>query len=206
MVVPPEFAPGRRLRWVRRALSVIALGLLFRVVPEAAVAGDAWPRAVALGVARPGATASEHLAEAVAGGWRWPLAGVPRVVRPFDPPTTPFGPGHRGVDLAAEPGATVRTAGAGIVWFAGAVGGRGVVSVHHADGQRTTYEPVHPAVRAGALVAAGTPLGTLAVGHPGCRVSVAACLHWGLRAGSEYRDPLSLLGPGQVRLYPLSGG
>ena len=100
--------------------------------------------------------------------FRWPLDGVPRPVRRFDPPPRPWLPGHRGVDLAAAPGATVRAAGAGTVLFAGLVAGRPVVTVGHADGLRTTHEPVSPAVRPGETLAAGAPLGTLLAGHPGC--------------------------------------
>jgi hypothetical protein len=32
---------------------------------------------------------------------------------------------------------------------------------------------------------------------------VAACLHWGLRRGEVYLDPLSLLAPPEVRLLPM---
>ncbi|TYB37637.1 M23 family metallopeptidase [Micromonospora sp. AP08] len=140
-------------------------------------------------------------AAAPAARFRWPLAGAPRVVRRFDPPPQPWLPGHRGVDLAATPGAEVRSAGAGVVLFAGTVAGRPVVTVGHADGLRTTYEPVRPGPAAGARVTAGTPLGLLIAGHPGC--AAAACLHWGLRRGEEYLDPLALLGLGPVRLLPL---
>lgn len=135
------------------------------------------------------------------GGYRWPLAGAPSVVRPFDPPPASWAAGHRGVDLAAQPGAIVRSAGAGVVFFVGRIAGRGVVSVAHPGGLRTTYEPIEPTVSAGAVVAAGDPLGVLAGGHPGC--PVAACLHWGLRRGEQYLDPLSLLGLGRLRLLPV---
>jgi murein DD-endopeptidase MepM/ murein hydrolase activator NlpD len=134
--------------------------------------------------------------------FRWPLDGAPRVVRRFDPPAQPWLPGHRGVDLAGRPGAVVRAAGAGRVRFAGRIAGRFVVSVDHAGGLRTTYEPVEPVVRTGDEVAAGDPIGRLASGHPGCVMS--ACLHWGLRRGDVYLDPLALVGLGQVRLLPLT--
>jgi len=81
------------------------------------------------------------------------------------------------------------------------VAGRPVVSVDHAGGMRTTYEPVDPVVGAGRPVARGTVLGTLVGGHAGCPVT--ACLHWGLRRGEVYLDPLSLLEPPEVRLLPM---
>jgi hypothetical protein len=75
----------------------------------------------------------------------WPV-DPPQVVRRFDPPPQPWLAGHRGVDLAAPPGSIVRAAGAGTIAFAGRIAGRGVVSVAHSNGLRTTYEPAIPAV------------------------------------------------------------
>ena len=135
----------------------------------------------------------------------WPLPGTPQVVRAFHPPASPYGPGHRGVDLAAATGTAVLAAGAGTVVFAGTVAGHGVVSVDHPGGLRTTYEPISPTVTAGDLVAKGARLGTVEPGHPGCRA--AACLHWGARRGPApeqvYLDPLRLLSLTRVRLLPV---
>jgi murein DD-endopeptidase MepM/ murein hydrolase activator NlpD len=133
--------------------------------------------------------------------WEWPLRPRPPVVRAFDPPPQPWLAGHRGVDLAGEPSATVYAAGAGTVVYAGRIAGRGVVSVAHAGGLRTTYEPVAATVRAGDTVGTGVQIGTLEPGHDGC--PAAACLHWGLRRGPTYLDPLLLLRPIRVRLKPL---
>jgi murein DD-endopeptidase MepM/ murein hydrolase activator NlpD len=132
--------------------------------------------------------------------WSRPLAGDPAVTRPFDVLPSPYAAGHRGVDLAGPPGQPVLAAGAGVVAFAGLVAGRPVVSIEHAGGLRTTYEPVQPGVGAGQVVARGAPLGVLVAGHAGCPVE--ACLHWGLRRGAVYLDPLSLLRPPRVRLLP----
>jgi murein DD-endopeptidase MepM/ murein hydrolase activator NlpD len=128
------------------------------------------------------------------------LTGPLTVTRPFAAPATPYGPGHRGVDLAGGVDVPVLAAGAGVVVFAGWVAGRPVVSVVHPNGLRTTYEPVVPSVGAGLPVARGSPLGTLAAGHAGC--PVAACLHWGAHRGETYIDPLLLLRPARVRLLP----
>jgi murein DD-endopeptidase MepM/ murein hydrolase activator NlpD len=130
----------------------------------------------------------------------WPLPGNAVVTRPFEAPDQPYGPGHRGVDLAGYPGEPVLAAGAGVVAFAGLVAGVAVVSIDHPSGLRTTYEPVQPTVEVGLAVAAGQQVGVLAAGHPGC--PAAACLHWGVRRGAEYLDPLWLLAAGHVRLLP----
>lgn len=132
--------------------------------------------------------------------WEWPLAGRPRVLRGFAPPAQPWLAGHRGTDLSASPGAEVRAAGAGTVGYAGPLADRGVVTVLHSGGLRTTYLPVQPSVRRGQAVSTGEVIGTLqdVPGH--CPV---ACLHWGLLRDRAYLDPLLLLGHGQVRLLPL---
>nr|WP_291410681.1 peptidoglycan DD-metalloendopeptidase family protein [Actinophytocola sp.] len=132
----------------------------------------------------------------------WPLAPPHPVVRPFQAPSSPYGPGHRGVDLGGSTGEPVLAAAAGVVVFAGDLAGRGVVSVDHPNGLRTTYEPVAPAVEAGQRVAAGAVLGHLRPGHLGC-TGAPACLHWGVRRGEEYLDPLALVSTtGRVRLLP----
>jgi hypothetical protein len=139
-----------------------------------------------------------------AGPWTWPVgspASPPSVVRPFAPPDRPWLAGHRGVDLEADVGTIVRSAGAGVVTYAGRLAGRGVVAVAHGD-LRTTYEPVTAAVSAGQQVTAGEPIGRLE--SPGHCLRTA-CLHWGLLRGDTYLDPLSLLSGAPVRLLPLGG-
>jgi murein DD-endopeptidase MepM/ murein hydrolase activator NlpD len=132
----------------------------------------------------------------------WPLHPRPAVAREFDLPRQNWLPGHRGVDLAARPGQTVRSAGAGVVVFAGTVAGKPVVSVQHDGELRTTYEPVVAAVVAGRRVERGDPLGTVEAGHDGC--SADACLHWGLRRGrDDYLDPLPLVRAAIIRLKPV---
>ncbi|MFH8868236.1 murein hydrolase activator EnvC family protein [Streptomyces griseus] len=145
------------------------------------------------------------------GARSWPLAGRPAVLRGWEPPAGPYGPGHRGVDLAAGPGARVLAAADGRVSFAGRVAGRGVVAVEVAGSGspplRTTYEPVRALVEEGVSVRAGQPVGVPEDGPFHCD---EGCLHWGLRRGDAYLDPLSLLPPallrkGPSRLLPVFG-
>lgn len=132
----------------------------------------------------------------------WPLRPAPAVVAGFDPPASPYGRGHRGVDLLGSPGARVLAALPGTVTFAGRIAGRGVVVVDH-GGTRTTYEPVTASVGKGDPVAAGAPIGALEV--PGSHCLPRACLHWGWirNADDVYLDPLVLVGAAPVRLLPL---
>jgi len=147
---------------------------------------------------------STGVADAADGRLDWPLRPRPAVIRAFDAPQPNWQRGHRGVDLAGSAGQTVYAAAPGTVVFAGELAGRPVVSVAHPGGLRTSYEPVRAAVRPGAVVTAGTPLGTLVAGHPGC----ASCLHWGAMWGAssnaDYVDPLGLLAETPVRLKPLT--
>ncbi len=137
-----------------------------------------------------------------AAGAVWPLVPAPAVVEDFRPPSTPYGAGHRGVDLAGSPGQVVRAAAGGRVTYAGSLAGRGVVVVVHGT-TRTTYEPVRATVEVGTVVGPGDPVGRLETAGGHC--APATCLHWGLLEGGTYLDPLALLGTGPVRLLPLEG-
>jgi hypothetical protein len=130
----------------------------------------------------------------------WPLDPRPAVVAGFDPPGSPWGAGHRGVDLLGSPGQAVRAALPGRVTFAGRLAGRGVVVVDH-GATRTTYEPVGAGIDVGAALAAGARLGVLELAGSHC--FPRACLHWGWLRGTTYLDPLLLVGAAPVRLLPL---
>lgn len=176
-------------------MRVVLIGLVMGSLLAVSAAGSAGPV-----VARAGQAAAQP---APAGAFGWPLPGFPAVLRPFEAPSQPYGPGHRGVDLGGVVDSPVLAAGTGVVVFTGMVAGRPVVSIDHPNGLRTTYEPVVASVRAGDTVARGAEIGRLLAGHDGC--AAAACLHWGVRRGAEYLDPLRLLAPGRVRLLPLDG-
>ena len=119
------------------------------------------------------------------------------ILRSFAPPSVRWGAGHRGVDIALATGDNVLAAGDGVVIYAGRLNDRSVISIEHADGIRTTYEPVTPSVAKGDKVTAGQVIGTLDDGHCGPK----SCLHWGAKRGKDnYINPLSLLHNRQIRL------
>lgn len=133
----------------------------------------------------------------------WPLAPPHPVLRPFQPPTTPYGPGHRGVDLGGYLNEPVLAAGDGLVLYAGPLADRSLVSIEHRGGLRTTYEPVQPSVQVGQYVGRGQVIGMLLAGHPGCpAVAPMVCLHWGAHRQRTYLNPLRLVESGQLRLLP----
>lgn len=176
-----------RARWSSRVFRPLVAALLI------AGAGVLAPLA-------PGAHADQPVAVAGPSTFGWPLAPPHPVLRQFEAPATPYGPGHRGVDLGGTAGEAVLAAGDGLVLYAGPLAGRSVVSLEHPDGLRTSYEPVRPAVAVGQSVRRGQVIGFLLAGHPGCPAG-QVCLHWGVHREKEYLDPLRLV-TGQVRLLP----
>lgn len=151
-------------------------------------------------------------------GWTSPVEGEPVVLRAFLPPDQDWLAGHRGVDLAAPQGAAVVAPASGVVTFAGTVVDRGVVVVLHDDGLRTSLEPVDGTVAAGTRVHRGQAVGTVqgsdgpdatapadGAGPAGAGHCLpASCVHWGVRRGETYLDPLALLGPREpIVLLPL---
>jgi murein DD-endopeptidase MepM/ murein hydrolase activator NlpD len=138
-----------------------------------------------------------------AGTWTWPVIGP--VIRGYDPPDSPYGSGHRGIDIAASVGTPVVAAEAGIVSFAGPVGGQLFVSVDHGAGVVSSYSYLSLVqVHKGDLVAQGFTIARSGTGHVG---ETPMHLHFGVRVDGAYVDPLAFLGPPSVvsliRLAPL---
>jgi murein DD-endopeptidase MepM/ murein hydrolase activator NlpD len=125
----------------------------------------------------------------VPGAGAWPVDGP--VIGAYDPPESPFGSGHRGIDIAAATGTTVVAPADGTVSFAGPVGGRRFVTIDHGDGLRSTVSFVEALqVRTGDAVTRGQPIASSGTGHAG---SAIPHLHFGVRIGDVYQDPLAYL-------------
>ena len=136
-------------------------------------------------------------------GYAWPVQGP--VLRPFEAPSGPFGPGHRGVDIGAAFGTPVKASRDGVVAFAGWIAGSLFVSIDHADGVRTTYSWLsQAAVKKGEPVKRGQVIGRTGHGHPELS---APHLHFGARVGDAYIDPMLLLQgrsvAGSIHLAPM---
>jgi len=136
------------------------------------------------------------------GGWTWPVVGP--VIQAFDPPDTPYGSGHRGIDIAAEVGTTIVAPADGTVTFAGPIGGYLFVTIDHGGGLSSTYSWLsEKLIRKGDRVLQGQPIALTGWGHPGAPIQH---LHLGVKLDGAYVDPLSYLGPVSlaafVRLAP----
>ncbi|MEO6143340.1 MAG: peptidoglycan DD-metalloendopeptidase family protein [Dermatophilaceae bacterium] len=138
---------------------------------------------------------------AARGVFAWPLSPRPPVNRRFEPPASRWSSGHRGVDLLAAVGQPVLSSGDGVVAFSGVIAGRGVITVRHSGGLRTTYEPVDERLASGTLLQRSARIGIISPTPGHCEPR--HCLHWGAISGDTYRDPLSLLGFGRPILLPL---
>ncbi|KHK97582.1 peptidase M23 [Microbacterium mangrovi] len=121
--------------------------------------------------------------------WVWPTASH-RVIVAYAAPATRYGPGHRGIDIAAPIGSGVAAPAAGIVAFSGRVAGRPVLTIDHGDGIVSTLEPVASDAAAGDVVRGGERVGTVAVGGHADPDTV----HLGARRNGEYINPMLLLG------------
>jgi murein DD-endopeptidase MepM/ murein hydrolase activator NlpD len=135
-----------------------------------------------------------------------PVAGT--VVRGFDARAGPYGPGHRGIDIAAPVGELVRAPAAGRVVFAGPVAGVNWVSLLVAPGVLVTVGPLlGPGTTAG-QVRSGTRVGRVGPGHvaPAGQGGSggATTLHLSVRVDGVYVDPLAyLIDRPRPRLAPL---
>lgn len=129
------------------------------------------------------------------GSWSWPLVGP--VIRDFDKPENDYSEGHRGIDIGALPGRAVRSPVDAVVWFAGRVAGKDVVSLDTADGSIVSMEPVEASVVRGDVVRRGTPIGVVSGLHDGMNA-----LHVGVRVDGVYVDPRRFLGsPPKIVVY-----
>jgi murein DD-endopeptidase MepM/ murein hydrolase activator NlpD len=124
-----------------------------------------------------------------------------RVIAAARIPAEDWHPGHRGVDLEASEGDVVVAPAGGTVTFVGTVVDRPIITVTHDNGLRSSMEPVASTLERGDRVGPGEPVGVVAQARSHC--APALCLHWGVREGEHYVDPLDVLaGWGPIRLLP----
>lgn len=140
---------------------------------------------------RPAPTPATPPPDRATTAWRWPLIGP--ITQRFGETKTQYGV-HQGLDIDGGTGDRVRAARGGRVVLAGyadACGGL-QVRIDHGDGFESWYRHLSRVdARRGDIVAAGALIGR--VGNTGC--SLGSHLHFGVRRGTIFVDPLRYLPP-----------
>ena len=122
---------------------------------------------------------------------RWPLNGA-QIVGKYDAPKQQWLPGHRGLDLRADPQEAIIAPADGVSAFSGSVGGKAVVTIRHGgslSGLSSRFEPARAECDVGAHVAKGERFAHVEGESDHCNDH---CLHWGIKSeGRQYTDPES---------------
>jgi peptidase M23-like protein len=139
-----------------------------------------------------------------AGLWTWPVTGP--ILRGFDPPDSPYGSGHRGIDIGTAVGTAIAAPADGVVSFAGTVGGQLFLTIAHSSSLRSTASWLTDVlVRTGDTVAEGQVVAHTGWGHA---ADPLPHLHFSVRLDGVYVDPLDYLAPldvsGLIRLAPVT--
>ncbi|PJM72824.1 peptidase M23 [Bifidobacterium primatium] len=179
----------RRMRQNNAVAVVIVLALSLVVVVS--------PRSV------PSASGSADVGCAAAFIWPVRTSGSvdPPLARVFDNPAQPWLPGHRGVDIATGTGTQLVSPADGHIVFSGKVATKDVISIRHANGYTTTYEPSVSTLPKGAALRQGQEFGIVRGNSDHCDTT---CLHWGMKTGDRsYRDPVHEVHKRRIALKPL---
>ena len=128
-----------------------------------------------------------------------PIPDAP-LVKSFDLSSNVHASGHRGVDYLSTFGTPVVASADGVITHAGLIANRFTITVTH-NNLRTTYEPVKPIVKFGQFVKQGQIIGYLQ--QIGSHCFPESCLHFGLKEGKTYLNPIISNQRKYPRLLPL---
>lgn len=177
----PRRTPARR-----RLLALPACVVLAVLLTSTPAAGAPAPPPVPT----PPPTATAAAAAAAPPAWTWPVGPPRQLLRHFEAPAGRYAAGHRGIDLVAAEGDSVRSPADGVVTFVGTVVDRPVVSIQHGNDLLSSFEPVAASVSEGDRVRAGQVIGVVATGAH----CTARCVHFGVRRHGQYLSPVLFLG------------
>jgi hypothetical protein len=89
------------------------------------------------------------------GSWISPLESTPTLAHDYRAPLTQFGPGHRGIDYRAKGKTNLVAPANGVIAWANMVALQPTVSIQHANGYRTAYQPACTDLTVGTPVTQG---------------------------------------------------
>ena len=118
--------------------------------------------------------------------WARPMKSSFHLTQAFDLPSSPWGSGHRGIDIVAQTGTETYAPASATVKFVGRVVDRDVITLELHQDLLVSMEPVKSDLQVGDQVVRGQHIGEVASGGH-CAMH---CLHIGVRAFGEYVNPL----------------
>lgn len=181
------------MRSTTRFIAFLAsLALLFAIGPASATSSPLIPLNPQTPLA-PVSASDEALLADLRGTWDSPTGSAPKVAKDFQPPAKRWLSGHRGVDLTVPLDGQIRAPADGRVSHVGTVVDRNTITIDHGNGLRSSFEPVDSDLKRGDRVRQGQVIGVLENGNH-CMFSIRACVHWGVRLGEDYVNPLQFIG------------
>lgn len=126
-------------------------------------------------------------------GWIKPIKSG-KLIKEFDPPDEKWLAGHRGVDYLSEENETIYAPANGTISFSGVVANKPVVTIDHGV-LKSTFEPAISDKKVGQEVKKGEEFANVSFGSDksNSHCSIEKCLHWGVKNGDNYVNPLSKL-------------
>jgi murein DD-endopeptidase MepM/ murein hydrolase activator NlpD len=140
--------------------------------------------------------------------WQLPLAAPIELINQYRQPNSDYSAGHRGVDYQVSLGQAIFAPADGVVYFAGLVVNRSLISIKHGSAISTEFEPACAVVGAGQAVQRGQIVAKVCDGKPNYRQHCFAmrCLHFAMKIEGKYLSPLALIGRmNPSRLLPNAG-
>lgn len=128
--------------------------------------------------------------------WTPPLETPIRLINQYRQPNSDYSAGHRGVDYLVELAQPVFAPAFGQIGFSGKVVDRNLVTIKHAGGILSEFEPVCTDLAQGQTVLVGQLLGHVCEPEKLYKqhCASATCLHFSIRKDGAYLSPLLYLG------------
>jgi murein DD-endopeptidase MepM/ murein hydrolase activator NlpD len=121
--------------------------------------------------------------------WEWPI-DPPVVKRYAEIPEQNWKTGHRGIDLLSAADGAVHSPADGYISAINSFGTKHIVSVTHGE-LRSTFESVTTTLKINDPVQRGQIIGYLHETSDHCLPDL--CLHWGVKRGETYLDPINFV-------------
>lgn len=173
-------------RLTQATAPILAASLLLCLVPSTAKASPAPKPTLSFGARTVGSVPVRLIAP----------VEKPELVRSFLQPTSDYSSGHRGVDYRVSLGQNVFSPTEGIVWFAGKVVNRMLVTIRDTSGNLVEVEPVCPTVKSNLAVHIGVGIGKVCDADQNYQqhCSQLRCLHFSYRTPNGYLSPIWVMG------------